>query len=84
LRHEAGDGGGVAGVLLMAKRNHAHACGLCHAGEVRDRDTGQTEDRVDAVELQGIDHQIESRQSLPVRHPMCDLRFNGSIPPPTL
>jgi hypothetical protein len=60
LRHEAGDGGGVAGVLLMAERDHAHACGLCHAGEVGDRDTGQTEDRVDAVELESIDDQMEA------------------------
>src|SRR6267143_1268252 len=60
LRHEAGDGGGVACVLLMAERNHAHACGLCHAGEVGDRDTGQTEDRVDAVELEGIDDEVKA------------------------
>ncbi len=60
LRHEAGDGGGVAGVLLMAERNHAQACRLRHAGEVGDRDTGQTEDRVDAVELEGIDDQVKA------------------------
>ena len=60
LRHEAGDGGGVAGVLLVAERNHAHAFGLRHAGEVGDRDAGQTEDRVDAVELQGIDDQVKA------------------------
>ena len=60
LRHEAGDGGGVAGVLLMAERNHAHACGLCHAGEVGDRDAGQTEDRVDAVEFEGIDDEVKA------------------------
>jgi len=49
LRHEAGNGCGVAGVLLVAERNHAQAFSLRLACEVGDRDTGQAKDRVDAV-----------------------------------
>jgi hypothetical protein len=58
-RHEPGDGGGVAGVLLMTKRDHAQSRGLRHAGEVRDRDARQAEDGVDAVELEGVDDQVK-------------------------
>ena len=59
-REEAGGGGGVAGVLLVAERDHAHALGLRHAREVGDRDAGQAEDRVDAVQLQRVDDEVEA------------------------
>ena len=59
-RQEAGGGGGVAGVLLVAERDHPHAFGLRHAREVGDRDAGQAEDRVDVVELQRIDDEVEA------------------------
>ena len=75
LRHEAGDRRGVAGVLLMAERDHAHARGLRLAREVGDRDAGQTEDRVDAVELEGIDDQVKA---------VGLLRLIGHSPPPPL
>ena len=60
LRQEAGDRRGVAGVLLVAERNHAHARGLRLAREVGDRDAGQAEDRVDAVQLEGIDDEVKA------------------------
>ena len=59
-RQEAGGRRGVAGVLLMAERDHPHALGLRHARQVGDRDAGQAEDGVDAVELQRIDDQVEA------------------------
>src|SRR5207245_3439341 len=65
-------------VLLVAERNHAQACGLCHAGEVGDRDTRQTEDRVDAVELEGIDDQMKAVGHFLYVARLRDLRFNGS------
>ena len=54
-RHEAGDGSGIPGVLLMAEGDHAQSCALQLAREVGDRDAGQPEDRIDAVQLEGID-----------------------------
>ena len=60
LREEAGDRRGIARVLLVAERDHAHALGLRHAREVGDRDAGQAEDRVDAVQLQRLDDQVEA------------------------
>jgi hypothetical protein len=82
LRHEAGDGRRVAGVLLMAERNHAHARGLRLAGEVGDRNAGQAEDRVDAVEFQGIDDQMKAvgQRCIGGDAGGRDLRFDGAHP----
>jgi len=55
--------------------NHAQACGLCHAGEVGDRDTRQTEDRVDAVSLRGIDDQMKAVGHFLYVARLRDLRF---------
>ena len=60
LREEAGDRRGVARVLLVAEREHAQAGGLGAAREVGDRDAGQAEDRVDAVQLEGIDDELKA------------------------
>ena len=60
LRHEAGDGSGIPGVLLMAEGDHAQPGALQLAREVGNRDAGQTEDRVDAVQLEGIDDQLKA------------------------
>ena len=60
LRHEAGDGRGVPGVLLMAEGDHAQSGRLQLAREVGDRDAGQTKDRIDAVQLEGIDDQLKT------------------------
>jgi hypothetical protein len=57
---EAGGGRGVAGVLLMTERDHAHALGLCHPAQVGHRDARQAEDRVDVVELERVDDQMET------------------------
>ena len=95
LRHEAGDRGGIAGVLLVAERDHAHAGGLQLAREVGDRDAGQAEDRVDAVQLERLDDELEAvgflrgRSVAPPRRPsaaVCgdvavgaDLRASSSM-----
>ena len=52
--------GGVAGVLLVAERDDAHALGLRQAREVGDRNAGQAEDRVDVVQLQRLDDEVEA------------------------
>ena len=60
LGQEAGDRGGVAGVLLVTERQHANAGGLRHAAEIRDRNAGHAIDRVQAVELERVDDEIEA------------------------
>ena len=60
LGQEARDRGGVAGVLLVAEREHADARGLRHAAEIRDRNARHAVDRVQAVELERIDDEIEA------------------------
>jgi hypothetical protein len=77
LGKEAGDGRGVAGVLLVAERQHAQALGLCTTGQVGDRNAGQTEDRVDAVQFQGIDDQLKAVGHWRLRF-VGDLRFGGA------
>src|SRR5262249_4009267 len=54
-----GDRGGVAGVLLVAERQHADAGGLRHAAEIGDRDAGHAVDRGEAVELEGVDDEMK-------------------------
>ena len=57
---------GVAGVLLVPERDDAHARGLRHAAQVRDRNTGHAVDRVDAVELERIDDEVKAIRQLPL------------------
>jgi hypothetical protein len=57
---KAGGCGGIAGVLLVAEGDHLHAVGLRDAQEVGDRDAGQGEDRVDVVQLQRVDDEVEA------------------------
>ena len=64
LRQEARDRRGVAGILLVAEGEHAYARGLRHAAEVRDRDAGHAVDRLDAVELERIDDEVETVRQL--------------------
>ena len=59
-RHEAGDGSGIPGVLLMAEGDHAQSGALQLAREVGDRDAGQPEDRIDAVQLEGVDDELKA------------------------
>ena len=66
LGQEAGDRGGIAGVLLVAEREDADARGLRHAAEVRDRDAGHAVDRVEAVELERIDDEVKAVRQLPL------------------
>ena len=60
LRHEAGDRSGIPGVLLMAEGDHANARGLQLAREVGNGNAGQTKDRINAVQLEGIDDQLKA------------------------
>ena len=60
LGQEAGDRGGVAGVLFVAEREHANALGLRHAAEIGDRNARHAVDRGDAVELQRIDDEMKA------------------------
>ena len=57
---EAGRRGGIAGVLLVAEGDDPHALGLRLAREVGDGNARQPEDGVDAVELQGVDDEMET------------------------
>ena len=60
LGQEARGGGGIAGVLLVTERQDAQSLGLCVAAEIRDRDAGNIVDRLDAVDLQRVDEQVET------------------------
>src|SRR6185295_18735845 len=59
LRQKAGDRRGVASGLLVPESDEADALRLSQPREVGDRDAGNTEDGVQAVQLQGVDHQVE-------------------------
>jgi hypothetical protein len=59
LRHEAGDCGGVAGVLLVTERDHAHAGSLQLARQIGNRDARQAEYRVDAVYLERVNDELK-------------------------
>ena len=67
LRQEAGDGGGIAGMLLVPEREDAHACRLRLAPQVGDRDARHAIDRVDAVELERIDDEVKTIGELRLR-----------------
>jgi hypothetical protein len=60
LRQVSGDRSGIAGVLLVAERQHAQAFGLRHAQEVGDRDAGHGIQSVDAVQLKRINDEVEA------------------------
>ncbi len=66
LGQEAGDGGSVAGVLLVTERDDADTRGLRHAAEVRDRDAGHAVDRLDVVELERVDDEMKAVRQLPL------------------
>ena len=66
LRQEAGDGRGVAGVLLMPERDDADAGGLRQTAEVRDRDARHTVDGLDAVERERLDDEVKAVGQLPL------------------
>src|SRR6185312_12323798 len=57
---KAGDGGGIAGTLLVTEGKHADARGLRHAAEIGDRDARHAVDRGEAVELQRVDDEVEA------------------------
>jgi len=47
-------------MLLVTERDHPHALGLRIASQVGDRDAGDIVNRVDPVQLQGIDQKVET------------------------
>jgi hypothetical protein len=55
---EAGDGCGVPRILFMPERDDAQASGLCQTAKIRDRDTGHTVDRLDAIESERLDDEV--------------------------
>ena len=57
---EARDRRRVAGMLLVAERDHPHPLGLGHAAEIGDRDTRDAVDRLDAVDLERVDDEVET------------------------
>ena len=60
LGQEAGDGGGIAGILFMPERQDADTLGLRHAAEIRDRNARYAVDRVDAIELERLDDEVKA------------------------
>ena len=60
LGQEAGDRGGVAGILFVTEGQDADAGGLCHAAEIRDRNARHAVDRGQAVELERVDNEVEA------------------------
>ena len=83
LRQKAGDRSGISGVLLVSERNDPHAFSLCHTEQIRDRDAGHVVDRVDPVELERVNDEVETvrqRMLLRVVH-FRDLHAaSGSVP----
>ena len=64
LGEETGDRRRITGVLLMPERDDADALGLRHPAKIRDRDAGHTVDRIEAIELQRIDDEMEAIRQL--------------------
>jgi hypothetical protein len=56
----AGDRCGIAGGLFVAERQHPDPLGLRHAAEVGNRNARHAIDRVEAIELECIDDQMEA------------------------
>ncbi len=56
----AGDRRGVGGLLLMPKAEIADALVLREPQQVGDRDAGDAENRIDAVQLQRLHHKMEA------------------------
>ena len=49
----------IAGVLLVPERDHPHPLGLRQTAQIGDRDARDIIDRLDAVQLQRVDDQVE-------------------------
>ena len=49
----------IAGVLLVPERDHPHPLGLRQTAQIGDRDARDVIDRLDAVQLQRVDDQVE-------------------------
>ena len=59
LGQEPRDRRRIAGVLLVPERDHPHPLGLRQTAQIGDRDAGDVVDRLDAVQLQRVDDQVE-------------------------
>src|SRR3546814_4166914 len=60
LRQESGNRRRVAGALLVPEREDPQALALHETAKVGDRNAGHAIDRVDAVELQGVDDEVKA------------------------
>jgi hypothetical protein len=77
LREEAGDGRGVARVLLVPEGEHAQAVRLGATRQVGDRNPRQRIDRVETVQLERFDDQLEAVHRGGLRF-AGDLGFDGA------
>ena len=59
LRQQPRDRRRIAGVLLVPERDHPHPLGLRQTAQIGDRDARDVIDRLDAVQLQRVDDQVE-------------------------
>ena len=60
LGQKPGGSGGITSVLFVAEGDHPHPCGLRHTRQVGNRDSRQTKDGVDAVELERVNDQMDA------------------------
>ena len=69
----AGNGGGVTGVLFMAKGKHPHALGLHHSRKISNGNTRNIVNSIDVVELQRINDKLETIGQFagPFLGPLC-------------
>ena len=52
--------GGVACVLLVAERQHAHTLSLHHAAQIGDWNTGNVINGVQTIQLERVDHKVKA------------------------
>ena len=72
LGQVSGDRGGVAGDLLVAERDDTNALALRHAAEVRNRNSRHGINRVDIVQLERVNDEMEAiRQFLLRVNALC-------------
>jgi hypothetical protein len=63
----AGDRRRIAGVLLMTERDDPEAFALGDAAKIGDRNARNAVDRLDAVQLQGVDDEVKAVRQLLLR-----------------
>ena len=66
LGQESRDRGGITGVLFMTEGQDSDARGLRHTAKIGNRNARHAVDRVQAVELERIDDEVEAVGQLPL------------------